>query len=222
MIVELDVGHVARDVAVEHRRAHGQSARDEREVGDADQAVAAGAAVDGGALELDLAAVAVEVRTLGNDLDEAAQRARAVESRLRTFQYLEVIDVGQIRIERQQRTHAQRAGGAERDVIDVVSDGVRGLVVAGIEPAQDDGAVALRAAAEIRHAGHQRHVVGKIRDALSTEILRAQRGDRSRYVLQLLLALGGGHHDLLEPAGRGGSSARRLLLSLSAAWRKRN
>ena len=135
----------------------------------------------------------VRRRCGGDELDEAAQRACAVERALRTAQHFDALHVERIEVERQLRGVDKRGAGAERGFIDISANGAGDA--AGVEAAQRKTLVARLPAG----GGEARNVGDVIVEAVRLDAfqrLAGHRGDGLRHFAQKLFALLRGDDDL--------------------------
>ena len=139
------------------------------------------------------------VGLVGDDPDRARLRARTEQRALRARQCLDALDVVDVHVE-------CATDRGDRLLVEVDADArQRGRVVA-VAAARDAAHVHERAARAVRLERHARQVLREVvepHDVELVEALRAECLDRQRHVLQALLALLRGDHDLLETAGAG-------------------
>ena len=136
------------------------------------------------------------VRVLGDVRDRSSERRAAIERALRALHDLDAFDVHQPRVDQQRTT-----GGADRLArhIDAIDQGRHVGAPAGRRQTADDdpGVVGGDAAIET-----ERRIAADdpldVFDTDSLELFGAERRDGERHILQVLLALAGGDHHLLE------------------------
>ncbi len=149
----------------------------------------------------------ISLRLLGEQPDRSTQAVLAEQSSLRTAQHFDAIQVQQV--------HVGAGQCAVVDIIDIDADARIGRVdeVRSVDAAHADGCVGSVAGVRLHEirirddAAQLLHVA----DALLLEALALHGCDRDRRVLQVLLAVLGGHDDLLQLPVVGGGGLRRLL-----------
>ena len=186
---------VSVDIAVLARVGAGQPAREmvgQLEVGAGAQVDAVAAAVGDRHI-----AAALARRLARHEADGAALGVAAVERALRSAQDFDALDIEQVEI----------CAGQARivDIVDVEPHaGLESRIEIGLAEAADVGDHRFAEGGRLGTQVHARRIVQDIRElgrALRLDLLRRERRDRDRRVLQFLLAVLRGHHDFFKLLG---------------------